>query len=81
MDVLTASGPIPNEDPWGARVRHRRAERAAWDTYLAAGFACGLLDGEHGSDVLARLTGIDDDNFRLAMAECMVAWFFAARLR
>ncbi|MBI4600914.1 MAG: hypothetical protein HY721_03040 [Planctomycetes bacterium] len=63
------------------RVRRlRAAHRAAWEGYLTAAHACGLLDGESRNDLRARLTGKDDAGFRSAMAECLACWFFAAKL-
>jgi hypothetical protein len=46
--------------------------RATWANYLLGAEACGLLDDP---DVIARLTGDDDDGFRSALAECAAAWF------
>src|SRR5207253_5753518 len=34
---------------------------------------CGLPTGKNSADVIARLTDVDDDQFRSAMAECMTA--------
>lgn len=72
-------------DPEAARIiahpAYRRAERSAWETYLHAAFALGLFDDPHGSDLRARLTGDDDDAFRGALAECMVGWLLAGKLK
>jgi hypothetical protein len=54
-----------------------RAYKSAWEAYVFAAFACGLLGGIHDVDLRARLTGIDDDNFRSAMSECLAVWYFA----
>jgi len=61
--------------------RTLRAYKSAWEVYLLTGFACGLFEGEHGTDLRARLTGIDDDNFRSALSECLAAWYLAGRLK
>jgi hypothetical protein len=48
--------------------------RRRWNRWIAAGVSCGLLDQPHGAELRSRLTGIDDDGFRSALAECMVCW-------
>lgn len=58
----------------------RRALKAAWDTYLYAGFALGLFEGEHGGELLSRLRGVDDASFRSGMSECLAAWYLAGPL-
>ena len=73
--TLEADGTYP------VGMRSLRAQKAAWERYLEAGFACRMFEGDKGSDLRGRLTGIDDDNFRSAMAECLVCWFFAGRMR
>lgn len=79
--VLTAHGPLPVDDPMATSVRYWRAQRAAWDAYVSAAAACGVLDGTGGADVIARLASADDDQFRSAMAECMACWFLAGKLK
>jgi len=81
LSILTACGPYPLDPDIAQRLRWLRSRRAAWEAYLTAAFASGLLDGAHGCDVRARLTGRDDDNFRSALAECLVCWFIAAKLK
>jgi hypothetical protein len=54
--------------------------RDAWARYLACAFRVGLFDGANGSDLRARLTGTDDDNFISAMNECLATWFLADHL-
>lgn len=76
LRVLGAGGLNPS-----AANRAQRAYKAAWEVYLTAAFVCGLLDGAHGADLMARLTGVNDDNFRSAMSECLVAWYLAGRLK
>lgn len=73
----TASCSEPHEQE---RVRWLCAQRSAWNDYLRAALECGLLQGASGNDLRARLTGLDDHNFRSAMAECMACWLFATRL-
>jgi hypothetical protein len=79
--ALSASGPMPNDPDMVENVRFGRARKAAWDVYLEAAFACGLLAEPHGEDLMARLRDTNDDNFRGAMAECLAAWFLAGKLR
>lgn len=81
LKVLEACGPYPSDPIRAAELRRFRAIKAAWDTYLFASFACGMFEGDKGSDLLARLRGTNDDGFRSAMAECMVCWFLAGRMR
>ena len=67
--IVQLTGPSPSPARW--------ARRNAWDRYLRAASACRLLDDE----LLSRLRDRDDDLFRGAMAECLVAWFFLRRRR
>jgi hypothetical protein len=77
LRVLAAGGLNSHAYPGQAL----RAYKAAWEVYFLAGFACGLFDGTHGNDLRARLIGIDDDNFRSAMSECLAAWYLAGKLK
>jgi hypothetical protein len=76
LKVLRTDGQQP-----GFFAQRRRALKAAWDTYLHAGFALGLFHGEQGSELLSRLTGPDDDSFRSGMSECLAAWYLAGPLK
>jgi hypothetical protein len=81
----------PREDAAADSVRQRhiifsgekltghamRVRRAAWWMYLEHAAAVGLLDEE---DFRQRLVDVDDENFRGALAECLVSWFFSKRL-
>lgn len=53
------------------------AHKAAWDDYVSAIDREGFLD----EDVRARLTGVDDDGFRSALAECLTCHILARVLR
>jgi len=77
LRVLAAGG--PSSATWPGQSL--RAYKSAWEVYLFAAFACGLFEDPHGADLRARLTGSDDENFRSAMSECLVAWYLAGRLR
>ena len=46
---------FPNGSPLG-QLRHRRAKRSAWDVYLTAAAAVGLLDDDSRSDSAATMT-------------------------
>lgn len=75
--VLLASGPLPDDPVMARHVRIRRAQKAAWEAYLDAAAACGLLD----ADLMGRLRDFSEDNARGAMAECLACWLLAGRLR
>ena len=45
-DILTAHGPPPEELGRAWKLKCWRARRAAWEVYLDAADACGLLDAE-----------------------------------
>lgn len=81
LEVLSACGPYPSDTRTVYRIRSCRARKAAWETYLSTGFSCGMFDGEHGKDLRSRLTGVGDDNFWSAMAECLVCWLLAGKLK
>ena len=76
LAILAAGGLNPSR-----LNRELRTFKAAWEGYLTAAFAIGLLDGTHGRDLRARLTGDDDNSFLSAMSECFAAWYLAGRRR
>ena len=77
LRVLSACGPYPSDRWRASEIRFYRAWRAAWDVYLYAAFANGMFEGDRGRDIRARLTRIDADDFRSAMAECLSCWFLS----
>lgn len=81
LNVLTASGPLPDDEEQAYSLKWLRARRAAWEVYLEASFACGMFAAERGADLRSRLVGIDDDGFRSAIAECMTCWFLAGPMK
>ena len=81
LEILSACGPYPSDTRLANRLRLFRARKASWETYLSAAFSCGLFEGESGKDLRARLTGLDDRNFRSAMSECLVCWFLVGVLK
>ena len=56
------------------------ARRQAWANYLGEAFMLGLFDDPHGSDLRARLTGVDDNAFHSALKECMIGWVLSCKL-
>jgi hypothetical protein len=47
---------------------------------VEAAVACGLFDEPHRSELVSRLSGVHDENFRSAMAECEAAWYLGSKL-
>ncbi len=78
--VLTATGPTPSDWIDADLLLRARAQRAAWEVYVDAAHAVGLLDPPHDRDLVQRLASVDDDQFRSAIAECLAAWYFRGRL-
>ncbi len=66
--------------PAGLHVPWLGAQTSAWTAYLDAAIACGLLADPYGMDLTTRLTHVDDDQFRSAMAECQAAWYLSKKL-
>ena len=66
--ILTSRGP--------AGTANERAILDTWSNYVAVGERCGLLD----ADVVARLTGDNDNDFRSGLSECAAAWFLSDQL-
>lgn len=79
LEILCACGPYPSDPARAAEVRCLRAKKAAWEVYLFTAFACGMFEGNRGNDLRGRLTSTDADDFRSAMAECLVCWFLAGK--
>jgi hypothetical protein len=50
--------------------------QTAWRAYILHAMSIGIAD----PDLRGRLTSDDDDDFRGALAECRVAWFFHKKL-
>ena len=80
LEVLTACGPYPSDPRKAERLRLRRARKAAWEAYVGAAYACGLLGGPRHDEIAGRLTSTNEEDFRSAMAECLACWFFTAKL-
>lgn len=79
LEILGACGPRPSDAHAALTLRHARAWKAAWEAYLTAAFCCGLFEDAAGRDLRARLTSARFDDFRSAMAECLVSWFLSSR--
>lgn len=69
--VLTATDPDGVDEPTRHWNRYLRARREAWNSYVTCTSDYGLLD----EDLRVRLTGVDENNFRSGLAECMTCWF------
>jgi hypothetical protein len=54
--------------------------RQRWNLWIAAAVSAGLFRQPHGSELRSRLTGIDSDGFRSALAECMTCWALSSEL-
>ena len=54
--------------------------RKRWKLWIAAAASAGLFQPPHGSELRSRLTGIDSDGFRSALAECMACWALSSEL-
>jgi len=81
LEILHACGPYPSEPARAAELRRLRARKAAWETYLFTAFACGMFQGSRGKELQGRLTSTDTDDFRSALAECLVCWFLAGKMK
>jgi hypothetical protein len=55
-------------------------KRALWSDWLECARSSGLLYLESRDELVARLTGVNDDNFRSALAECMACFFLVRDL-
>ena len=80
LSILAADGSRVSNQALKHWLQWLRATKAAWDVYLEAAFASGLLGQNDSNDLLSRLVGVDDDGFRGGMAECMVCWFLAGKM-
>lgn len=76
FNVLTAHGPYPTDLAAARGVRILRARRAAWEAYVDAAAATGVLD----VDVISRFRGFDETGWRSAYSECLAVWLFAGKL-
>jgi len=79
IHVLTGDG-LDDGPARGWQVQFCDTQQAAWSNYLEAGARHGLLDDPHGKELTSRLRGVDDENFRSAMAECEAAWYLGSKL-
>ena len=81
IKTAEASGPFPTDIRLARDLRYYRAHKVAWHAYIYSAFACGMFDSTKGKDLLRRLRSNKRDQFRPALAECMVCWFLAGRMR
>jgi hypothetical protein len=54
--------------------------RQRWNRWIANALSAGLFEAPHGAELKSRLTGIDHDGFRSALAECMTCWALSSEL-
>lgn len=76
IHVVTADVVKGDDEAARRNSRNWLAQRLAWNDYLAAVIATGLLT----NDLRSRLTGTNEDNFRSALSECMMCWLLTQRL-
>ena len=81
--IASITTPLSNSDKRLAEyeITRYRIRREAWNIYLYAAFACGLFEGDDEEDLRARLRSPDDQDFRGAMAECMVCWILSGKYK
>lgn len=54
--------------------------RERWSRWIASAHSVGMFEEPHGPELKSRLTGIDNDGFRSALAECMTCWALSSEL-
>ena len=54
--------------------------RDRWRRWITNAVAAGMFEAPYGAELKSRLTGIDDDGFRSALAECMTCWALSSEL-
>ncbi len=54
--------------------------RERWNRWIANAVSAGLFREPHGAELKSRLTGIDHNGFRSALAECMTCWALSSEL-
>jgi hypothetical protein len=77
LEVLDAHGPYPSSRAKARKLRWRRVHRAAWEAYLDAADACGLLT----DDMVEALRSWDADQFRGALGEARICFYLAGKRR
>jgi len=64
----------------GSEQQLYQCTRERWNRWIGAANAAGLFRDPHGAELKSRLTGIDRDGFRSALAECMTCWALLSEL-
>jgi hypothetical protein len=77
LEVLNSSKVQPSSPTEAWRLTNLTRKRALWERWVDAASRGGLFDGNEGIELRSRLAGVDDNGFRSAIAECMVAWAFS----
>jgi hypothetical protein len=54
--------------------------RQRWSRWIVNAVSAGLFQGPHGAELKSRLTGIDHNGFRSALAECMTCFALSSEL-
>jgi hypothetical protein len=72
--------PIGQHHPAACERQLYESVRERWKRWIASAISAGLFQGSHGAELRNRLTGIDDDGFRSALAECMTCWALSSEL-
>ncbi len=76
--LSSAFGPGDRPDA-GGNVYKLKRER--WARWVASAVSAGMFEEPYGTELKSRLTGIDEDGFRSALAECMTCWAFSSELQ
>ncbi len=54
--------------------------RERWNRWIHLAISAGMFKEPYGAELKSRLTGIDHDGFRSALAECMTCWALSSEL-
>jgi hypothetical protein len=79
LRVLCSIATPEEEGASGREVYKLKRER--WERWVASAISAGMFEEPYGTELKSRLTGIDDDGFRSALAECMTCWAFSSELQ
>ena len=77
LEVLNSAKVQPSSPTEACRLTKLTRKRALWERWVDAASRGGLFDGNEGTELRSRLAGVDDNDFRSGIAECMVAWAFS----
>ena len=80
LDILTTQSSCSCNSDTKIQQKYNLAIKRAWEQYLESAKQNNLLQVDNEESV-RRLQELESDNFRSAMSECMVCWFFDKKLR